>query len=1081
MKSRLVHIGTSLAIVVAAYWVYALVAVPVIEPPAESPRQSEGSGSDVPPPPSITKHLAGLFPPGSWVFSDPKVLLGQNALLLMQKYDSLGGGWVDLCPLVVLFLPEDENLEFPERVQRAMILEAPQGAKVRFDQPVSLARLRIGRPVEGKLRGPVTLRRRGRRADHADDLLVHSREIELNEQRIWTAQEVDFSWGRSYGKGRQMEIRLRPGEGPAPKSHSGPNVGGIEQFEVQVLEKLHLEPAEKETLETAQASASPPLPTMPTNAARRCPTVPGEGTKPARGPGALGTGASGPIEVTCRGPFHFHVVRQVATFRDQVELVRIRTPAPNDQVHCELLSIFFSQAQSAAKPGGNSAEAAQRRNLGFDLEARRFVAEGHPATVRAPADKVFVRGEHLEYDLKTGIMVLVDPKEAVLQQGPKEIHTANLRYEPAAEPGHLGQALAKGPGWVRGLMTDRPDQPFAAQWLEQMEIRPEGKYHRLSLLGGASIRSESTGKLDARRIHFWLAPAAPLAASRSAETPPGGRGQGQLRPDRMLAEGDVRSDSPQLSSAVDRLEVYFTAASPAPGPQPATPGPQPTAHSPPPTAPGQAPAAAGHMHVEGQRLVAHMLLDDQQHAALTAVTVEGRVRCTETQTAVPGEQPVLISGERLDVTDANLPAAQGLVTGTVPASPAHFEGRGISLTSSNPAGSNIHFHRGQNRVWIEGPGWMLVPMDKDLDGRPLERPVPLRVDWRRRMEFDGLTAHFEEQVKATGPAQQLQTPVMDVRFQRPLVFTQPRPQQPPQVETISCGGGVFMESRAFEGDVQIAFDRMEVPDLTVNLLSGVLRAGGPGWLISVRRGTAALGPGIGKPPGARVTTAAKPPAAVPAGFAATPAATAKPPAAQLMGLHLRYLGSITGNVLAKEMTFHDQVRSAYAPVQSWLATLESDNPQLLGPNAVVVHSDHLTVVDMGPPGHPAAPAGPNGGRHAELLAAGNAIAEGSTLTDKQTLVSYTARATRMDYSQFKDLVVLEGDGRTDAELFREEHVGSQPAYLAAQKILYWPQQNRTSIEGARALNLNQMPGAQWQQGAKLPGAAAKPPPLNPGR
>ena len=425
---------------------------------------------------------------------------------------------------------------------------------------------------------------------------------------------------------------------------------------------------------------------------------------------------------------------------------------------------------------------------------------------------------------------------------------------------------------------------------------------------------------------------------------------------------------------------------------------------------------------------------------------------------------MLITGERLDLTEANLPGATALVTGASSAGPAgagaHFEGRGISLT-----GPNIHVQRGQNHVWVEGPGWMLVPMDKDLNGRPLPRAVPLRVDWRRRMDFDGVKTRFEDEVTATGPSQQLHTQVMEVTFQHPVALTEPRPQQQPQVETIACGGGVFTENRVFEGDQQTAYDRMQVPELAVNLVNGRLDAGGPGWLISVRRGA----PGIARPPPAGA--AASPPPAGPA--ASAPRGIAPPPAAarssQLMCLHLTYLGSITGNVLRKETTFHEQVRAAYAPVQTWLATLESDSPRVLGPNAVVLHSDHLTVVDMAGPGRPSALGGPatNGG-HAELLAVGNAVAEGSTPTDKHTLVSYTARAWRMSYSQLKDLMVLEGDGRADAALFREEHEGSQPMRLAAQKILYWIQQNHASVEGAHSLDLNQMPGTEWKAGAKLP-------------
>ena len=134
----------------------------------------------------------------------------------------------------------------------------------------------------------------------------------------------------------------------------------------------------------------------------------------------------------------------------------------------------------------------------------------------------------------------------------------------------------------------------------------------------------------------------------------------------MLAEGDVKSDSPQFSAAVERWEVYFTpalSAGPLPNPVPAgaqpasyqfpPPSPQPptafagtpASHPPPTTSHSAAPAPAGtasngaqspavsHMHIQGRQLVAHVLMDDQHKAALSAVTVTGNVRCTETQTA----------------------------------------------------------------------------------------------------------------------------------------------------------------------------------------------------------------------------------------------------------------------------------------------------------------------------------------------------------------------------------------------------------------------------------------------------------------
>jgi hypothetical protein len=1084
---RIVHIVSSLVIVVVAYWTYALLAVPLIEPAAD-PHQQAVAGTELPPspPPAITKDLERLFPPGSWELQDPKVLASDQAILLLQKYESLGDGWVDLFPLTMLVLPNDPNVEFSERIQHAVVMEVPEGAKVRFDEPFSPSRLRMGRIKQGTLRGQVTVRSRGKRPDHADDLHVVTRNVQLSEERIWTSEQVDFRLGPHYGRGREMEIRLLPREG-AGKGRSGPNVGGIEQFEVQHLERLHLDMA-------AATPKEKPGPQGPPRAAAALPGAgrPGGSANRAAPPGARGTaaplGAAGawPIEITCRGPFRFHMVQQVATFRDQVDMLRIRPSGPSDRLSCELLSVYFVQAAKVPGPAGDQAEAAKASPSSFDLQPRRMVAQGQPATVTALADNLFARGERLDYDFQSGTIIVEHAQEAVLQQGPNEIHAPKLRYEPAAEPGRLGQVWAKGPGWFRGLLTEqadrassapaaaRPGQQTEAHWLEQLEIKPQGQNQLVSLTGGASVKSETTGKLDAHEIYFWL-----------NELPqPVAPGQNRLQPDRMLAQGDVKIDSPQLSGAMERLAIWFTPAAAAaakpvgagvPGVSPlAPPGGPRTAAPPAPSGqfPGAPPAQPQHMDLQGREVQARMLLGERQQAVLMAVTVDGDVRCVQTQTAQPGDQPMLVTGQRLEVTDANT-AAIATVTG----SPAHFEARGLSLT-----GSNIHFHRGDNRVWVLGAGWMLAPMKQDLDGKLLPEPVPLRVDWRRRMDFDGKVARFEEQVTAASPSQTLRTQQMDVHFLHPVVFTDPNPKEQPQIEQLFCRGGVLMENRsADEAGRPLAYDRMAVADLAANLINGALTASGPGWAISVRRGSADP---FHAPPPAGARPAAAAPGAAPAAPPAAPrtllAGNAHANPAQLTCTHVRFLGSITGNLHSKVMTFHEQVRAAHAPVQdqNWLATLESDDPDVLGPGAAVLHCDHLTLSDMGAAAEGVRPAAPKpagglpGSGHADLLAVGNVVAEGSTFSSKGTLRYFTARATRMSYSQIKDLAVLEGDGRTDAQLFLEERQGGTPTRFAGQKILYWRGEDRATIEGWKSMDLPRMPGGEQKPRAKPPPSSA---------
>jgi len=80
---------------------------------------------------------------------------------------------------------------------------------------------------------------------------------------------------------------------------------------------------------------------------------------------------------------------------------------------------------------------------------------------------------------------------------------------------------------------------------------------------------------------------------------------------------------------------------------------------------------------------------------------------------------------------------------------------------------------------------------------------------------------------------------------------------------------------------------------------------------------------------------------------------------------------------------------------------------------------------------------PVGGRWAaELVALGNAVAEN---------VTFRALGNRITFDEAKDLLILEGDGLSDAELWRQLQVGLPASKVAAKKIWYWPKDQR--IEG----------------------------------
>ncbi len=104
-------------------------------------------------------------------------------------------------------------------------------------------------------------------------------------------------------------------------------------------------------------------------------------------------------------------------------------------------------------------------------------------------------------------------------------------------------------------------------------------------------------------------------------------------------------------------------------------------------------------------------------------------------------------------------------------------------------------------------------------------------------------------------------------------------------------------------------------------------------------------------------------------------------------------------------------------------------------------TDRLNVVEV---------AGAPDQRSYELEALG-----GKTSVDNSI---YRALCNRLTYDQAKDLLVLEGDSRSSARLYRQLRVGAAPSEMVARKIFYWPNTNRVKVDEANMLDLTIPPG-----------------------
>jgi hypothetical protein len=376
---------------------------------------------------------------------------------------------------------------------------------------------------------------------------------------------------------------------------------------------------------------------------------------------------------------------------------------------------------------------------------------------------------------------------------------------------------------------------------------------------------------------------------------------------------------------------------------------------------------------------------------------------------------------------------------------AVFRGRGMTLS-----GTNINVDAGTNRLWIDGSGEMMLPMDRDLKGEPVQHGGVLTITWQKEMDFDGLNARFHERVVAWTQNQRLQTELLDVQFAEKVDFRNVRSKSRPEtdLEQIVCRGGVFMEGRTYEKNIspqpasaggsgfvhsvslppgvgtrprrQESWEEFQAAELTINRRTGAIFAQGPGRITTIRlKSNDLLAARRGQIQSAE----------------AAPATDDK-----LAYLHVEFPQMMTGNIEVREATFHERVRCVYEEVDSWQARLDVHDPDSLSEAGVLLTADRLTVAE--------APAPVAGTKSIELEALGNVTAENAT---------FTARANRMTFSEAKEWLILEGNGYAPAELSFQEYVGASSRRYPAGKICFWPKTKDVKIIDGRSLQVDGLP------------------------
>ncbi|MCP4194016.1 MAG: hypothetical protein GY768_25690 [Planctomycetaceae bacterium] len=919
--TQIKRIGSSFGAVLVTYWCYALIVVPLIEPAltrAKPIGSQRGYGRSTDP---FQNELKGFFPEDAWEMGNAKVLRSGTTSLLFQDYKPNENGTIHIYPCTVVVRPETAD-------QAPLIMQAPEGAILRLNQPIDLKSGQFGQPVAGRLQGKIRIHSPGR-SDGTGRLLIETSNVQITTKRLWTANAVDVRFDQSHARGSDLIIQLAPQKNSAQADMSK-GWAGIRSIELVKLEELHIQLAPKPSATSSDKSRK-----------------------------TISTAAQAvPVKVTCSGPFGIDFRDKVVTFDDQVHLRRLNPDQEEDSLRCDRLQMFLVEqaAESSAEGQEQKAETGQSRQRKMPkLDPKRIIAEGSPAVLDAPSKSVHVSGHKLLYDLVLRRFRLwadkTNPTDQVLFRFKTHQVLARELDATMQDPKNLDRLRAKGPGVYRGVLPGRNEGPLQAAWQGLLSIDQVDAGQVLKMRQDASIMVGLESRVDAYHIEVLF--------DRQPATSPAGGDEFPLRPQRMAAvstpEQAVRIESPELTALTGRLEGKFT-YQPRVKDQPSSAatlaGRQGKSHSPttnPVKRLRRQEASERRMDVSCQKIEMQLNVVGKQ-VSMEQIDLRGQTRLTQLHRGADQEKSFDIAADAMRILDRDGNGSHVLVAvgNPVDIRAAHFRVRTDKL----------QLDQADNLLWTDGAGHMTMLIDRDLTTQqPLTVPQQITLDWQDRMHFNGQLASFHGNVDLRSPQRRLRSARLGVRFERRIEFLKSAGKQKPEIHTIQADGNVLVENQELDDQSQpTSVSYLQVPHIRYDHLAGDMFAEGPGRVVTHRRGFQSM-----QLPGA--------------------AANASAPMSDdgnVSFIQVDFQNQITGNMQRRAAEFQGQVKVIYGPVQSWN---ESINPDaVLGEKDVLMSCDRLSFAE--------GPTLPEGQRTVNLVAQENTYVEGKTFTARGQRLSY---------------------------------------------------------------------------------------------
>ncbi len=767
----------------------------------------------------------------------------------------------------------------------------------------------------------------------------------------------------------------------------------------------------------------------------------------------------------------FTIPPPTAGLRQYVNVTRDQ-PLGNDEMQCDLLELQLRKRTPAA---AGAAAPVDSSSPSQSVEIASLRATGERVVLTSATEKLYAVGTELTFDNDRRDVALRGlPTMSAIKDG-NRIETAELimhRPDPnAPQPPVVMLNRAPGPGTVymhdeKGLKT------VEARWRGQLQLDRVGDRDRISLTGGTEFEDRENHQwLSGDEIKIWLAPPQPSAGasaqartSQETNTKPAGNGTGPSpdqhgKPEKMHVVGHVKARTPDLKiDNTPMLVVWFQDAdktatgddhsvadpnSPARSVLPGMSAPaaagspsNSTTASGPPAAPPKNPVEVSADYVEAT------IVRTGDRSEMSRVNCRAHVHVHQ-QPTDPKERPTDVSAQLLELThtdDGDVLRLSGTTTDL-----ARVQAREMTLH-----GPQIVFDQRDNRVNVDGAGYVVLITATNLSGERLERPTEVTIQWNGRMDLIGNRISFHGGVQAEQAntrvvdfqtekeLNKILCPRMDVTLDRPVAFNRLRQdpvpgKQPaggddqPKIKRVQCHRGeegvgmVTVASNTWRTERLVRYQQILAPEVSYENDISEMNCTGPGEMRLFQLGDASD------------------PLLPDAGAAQNPSVKTKKPATpeqQTFKLtQIKFADHLRASDKTQSANFKGQVRVYHGPTDDQNLVI---NPDKLEPGFFTLTCRELDVASHNESGR----------RWATMDAKGKADVYSPEFSGRADLIKY-------DESK-KQLVVFDsvGEGNT-AVLYYFKVKGQPPMQLIAGKILYWRSKNEFRlVDGRGAIGSN---------------------------